>query len=83
MVSHSGVFTPCSRNFSFDRILSKASSTPLDSFARVSDAALFQNLLDLAVFAKGSVQRDECKLDIARQLKRRIPHIDIDDVRAE
>jgi hypothetical protein len=57
--------------------------TPLDSFARVSDAALFQNLLDLTVFAKGSVQRDECELDIAWQLKLRIPHIDVDNVRAE
>ena len=61
----------------------KSQAALFDSLACVSDAALFQNLLDLAVFAKGSVQRDECKLDIARQLKLRISHIDIDNVRAE
>jgi hypothetical protein len=39
--------------------------------------------LDLTVFAKRSVQCDECKLDIPWQLELRIPHIDVDNVCAE
>jgi hypothetical protein len=35
------------------------------SLTRISDAAAFQNSLELAVFAEGSVNRNERKIDIA------------------
>ena len=54
-----------------------------NSFAGVSKAPRFENLLHLTVFAKGSVQSVEGKINIVRQFKLRVPHIDIDDIRAK
>ncbi len=76
ITSHGGVVTPCSRNFSLVRILSKAISLAADTFAGVSDAAAFQNFLKLAIFAKSSVDRIERQIDIVRQLEILVPHID-------
>ena len=59
-----GVVTPCWRNASFERILSKASSLSCDAVAGVGDPAIFQNLLDLPVFAESSVDRDEGEFDL-------------------
>ena len=44
MTSHSGVATSCSRNFSFEKILSNASSACLHAVTGVRHSALFQNL---------------------------------------
>jgi len=45
--------------------------------------AKLEQSLQASVFAKGSVQRVEGKINIARQFKLCIPHIDFDDIRAE
>ena len=47
------------------------------ALAGVCDSATLQNFLDLAIFAKGSVDRDEREIDIVRQLEILIPHIDL------
>ena len=38
-----------------------------DAFPGVGDAAIFENLLHLTVFAEGAVQGDECQLNVVRQ----------------
>ena len=70
------------RIFSFDRILSKASPAFLHAFAGVGHAAIFQNLLDLAVFAECSVDGDEGEIDVRGQLEIFIANIDLGDFRA-
>ena len=54
-----------------------------NSFARVSDAAFFQKLLELSVLAKSSVQRNECEIDISGELEILVSNIDINDIYAE
>ena len=61
----------------------EGASALLNSVARVRNAASFQNLLNLAVLAKSSVQRNECQIHIWRQLEGLIPHIHLDHVRAQ
>src|SRR5437660_11874425 len=53
----------------------EGASALLNSLARVRNTASFQNLLNLAVLAKSSVQRNECQIHIWRQLEGLIPHI--------
>jgi len=55
----------------------------LNSFARVSDAAFFEKLLDLSVLAESSVQRYECEIDNFGELEILISHIDFGNVHAE
>src|SRR5207248_11586414 len=45
------------------------------ALAGVCDSATLQNFLDLAIFAKGSVDRDEREIDIVRQLEILVSHI--------
>ncbi len=53
--------------------------TRLYIFTGVRDAAVLENFLHLAVFAERSMQGDECKIDIVRQLKILVAHIHIGD----
>jgi hypothetical protein len=47
-----------------------------DTVAGVSDAAALKNFLNLAIFTKGSMDRIEHEIDIVRQLKILVSHID-------
>jgi len=76
------VRTPCCSNFSFDRILSKASCF-LQLLRPCKHAAFFQKLLELSVLAKSSVQRNECEIDISGELEILVSNIDINDIYAE
>src|SRR6185369_6686253 len=49
---------------------------PIDTLASVRDPATFQNFLNLAIFAKRPVDRDEGEIDIVRQLEVFVAHID-------
>ena len=51
----------------------------LDSVTGVRHSALFQNFLELTVFAESSVNGDERKIDIFRKREVFITNIDIDD----
>jgi hypothetical protein len=49
-----------------------------DAIAGISDAAAVKDSLKLPIFAKRSVDGIERQINIARQLKIFIPHIDVD-----
>src|SRR5205823_4172211 len=55
----------------------------LDAVAGVGNAALFQNFLDLSVFAESSVIGVEAKIYIFRERKVFVPDVDIDHVDPE
>ena len=55
----------------------------LHAVAGIRHAAIFQNLLELAVFAKRPVNGDEGEIDIFRQLKIFVADIDFDNLRPE
>src|SRR5204862_7579842 len=48
------------------------------SFTGVSDTAIFENFLQLAILAEGSVNRKKREVDIVGQFEIFIPHIHID-----
>src|SRR5438067_1472329 len=54
----------------------------LDAFASVGDAALFEDSLQLAVFAKRSVNGEEGEFDVRRQFEVWTFHIDLEDLDA-
>ena len=53
-----------------------------NAFARVSDSAVFQNLLQLSVLAEGAVDDVEGNLDVVRQCEVGIADIDLCDIRS-
>ena len=50
-------------------------------FAGVGHAAVFEDLLQLAVLAEGAVHGDEGQIDVVRQNKVGVLHIDFGDFR--
>src|SRR5213082_789497 len=52
-----------------------------DAIAGIRQTAIFQNLLDLAVFAKRPVNGEEGEIDISRQLKIFVADIDFENLR--
>src|SRR5881394_2998960 len=50
--------------------------------ASVGNPARLENSLQLAVLAKGSVNRDEGKIDVVRQIEMLVTNIDLDDFAA-
>ena len=54
-----------------------------DAFAGVRHTAIFQNLLELAVFAKRPVNGEEGEIDVSWQLKIFVADIDFENLRAE
>ena len=82
MTSHSGVVTSMLPKFFLGANFVESSLASLYSFARVSDAAVLQNSLDLAIFAEGSVNGEERKIDIVRQFEVLVAHVDIRHLRA-
>src|SRR5437667_361416 len=77
---HRGVVTPAASNFLFDSILSNAVQLSLTP-SPVRHTAIFQNLLELAVFAKRPVNGEEGEIDISRQLKIFVADIDFENLR--
>ena len=78
MTSQCGVVTPCSLKLLLRANFVEGEPALLHAFPGVGDAAVFQNLLHLAVFAEGAVEGDEGELDVVRQsevriLARRLP----------
>jgi hypothetical protein len=55
-------------------------SAPGHALAGVGNAALLENLLQLAVFAEGAMDCDEGDLGVVRQGKIRAPHIHFRDL---
>ena len=54
-----------------------------DAISGVTDAALLQNFLQLPVFAKRSVDGEECQIHITGQFEILVPYIDLENVGSE